>query len=176
MNRRDGKVVVSSRPVNRRTAVQPVAPKAIAGSVKARLKAQLARHQCGPPLAAQLLKGASRPQPVRKTVLAGAMMSTAAAVGLFLSWLQASVVMAAVSAAMLVAGLVLIYAQRERGLPSAAKDTALPPLLDMQCVAAFDRALEAFEGSLPGELQQSLVGLKSVFLRLVTDRHIGSIP
>lgn len=166
MTRRDGKVVVASRPVNRRTAVQPVAPVAIAASVKARLKAQRARHQLGAPLAAQLLAGSTAQQAVRKTALAGTVIGSAAIVGLFLSGLQASVGMASISALALAAGLVLIYVGRGRGQQTAAPGSATSPLLDSDCVAAFDRALEALDGTLSAELQQALVELKALLLRL----------
>jgi hypothetical protein len=166
MTGRDGKVVVASRPVNRRTAAKPAAPMAIAASVKARLKAQRARHQLGAPLAAQLSIGSTAQQAVRKSVLAGTVVGTAASVGLFLSWLQASVAMAAISATALAAGLVLIYMGRGHGRQSVTPESATSPLLNMDCVAAFDRALEALDGTLSAELQQALIGLKSLFLRL----------
>ena len=166
MTERDGKVVIASRPVNRRTASKPVAPVAIADSVKARLKAQHARHQLGAPLAAQLLTGSTAQQAVRKTVLAGTVVGAAAVIGLFLSWLQASVVMAAISATALAAGMVLIYMGGGHGRQSVTPESATSPLLDMDCVAAFDRALEALDGTLSGELHQALIVLKSLFLRL----------
>jgi hypothetical protein len=169
LNERESKFVVAGKPVNRRTALRQAAqaPVAVSPVAQARLRTSQARNRLGAALAEQLRAPAAQaPARVPRKAIAGGVLATGGAVGLFLGWLQASMLAGGVGLAALLGGL---WLARPRPAAGPTVPTAGVPLLDAESIATFDRALEAVAAEVPAGVVQHLVEVKALVVRLA--RH-----
>lgn len=174
MSDRDPKYVVGDRPVNRRTAPRPAAPPKVSAAATERVRLAQVRSRIGAPLGEQLR---ARPGAAHGAVsagsVAGGMLATAGALGLFFAWLHASPLGGVTALAGVGAGLFL--ALRRGGTAPAVLQPEARALLDPAAVAAFDDALERIAAELPAHVASALADLKQLVLRIARHPAAGNV-
>lgn len=170
MPERDPKILVGSRPVNRRTAPRAAAKPKLGAVVMERARAAQARNRLGAPLAEQLRAPAARAKaPVTPIAVTGGILSACGGLGLFLAWLQAAPLIGVAGGGAIAGGLLLLRAGRR---PAPVEQVQATPLFDPASVDAFDRAVQELSADLPADVAQSLVQIKQRVLRMA--RHAGT--
>ncbi len=165
---REPKYVVADRAVNRRTAKPALRQPEVAPTVRKRVLASAAKNRLGAPLSEQLRRPATRrTAPVRRRVIAGAMVGTAGAMVVLVGAFQGLLWLAGSGLAAAAAGAGLAWAGR--GRDEVLTDAPSAPLFDPQDVNRLDAAMDTLAAELPSEASQALAALKATLVRIA--RH-----
>lgn len=166
MNPRDPKLLVGSRPVNRRTAPKVAPPPApLSPLAKERTSAAHARQRLGAPLAELLRPRADASVPLPAAAVVGGVVAAGGAIALFLALLQGSVLLGGLGALGAAGGVATAWRFR-RPANLLLEEAPTTPLLDDEAIRAFDGALAQIAPEVPSDSAQLLADIKQLVVRI----------
>ena len=169
MTQLDPKFVVSSRPINRRTAgKQPKQSQPISPLVQDRLATIKARNRFGPSLTEQLSFSdvTAKRKPLGIWSVLVSVLTTVSFVSLLLAWIQSSKPFAVAGLLGLASGLAIIFYRRSANGDSLQMVAPAAVFFDDNCLQAFDRVLDQLAPEVPDEVAIQLSEIKQQIIRI----------